>query len=87
MDPYQCSRLELATSVDNKAQLPVAKMSDPAEDVDFQNIKKQPKSVDPINLINSMFGEDLETLDTAKKLYKHYQIVANDIQKQVSESF
>ena len=40
--------------------------------------------MDPVNLINSMFGEDLETLDTAKKLYKHYQIVANDIQKQVS---
>ena len=59
------------------------KMSATAEEMDFQNQKKQQKSVDPINLINSVFGEDLDTLDTAKKLHKQYQIVGNDIQKQV----
>ena len=58
-------------------------MSVPTEEMDFQNIKTQQKSVDPINLINSIFGEDLETLDTAKKLHQHYQTVGKDIQKQV----
>ena len=47
----------------------------------FQNINKQPKSVDPVNLINSIFGEDFETLDTAKNLHKNNQMMGNEIYK------
>ena len=41
-------------------------------------------SVDTISLINSIFGEDIQSLRNAKELYKHYESMRNDIQKQVN---
>ena len=57
-------------------------MAAPMEQLDWIKLK-QIKDVDPINFVNSLFGEDVQTLENAKKLHKHYESVQRDIQEQV----
>ncbi len=45
------------------------------------------KHFDAIHLINSLFGEDLDSLKSAKKLLKYYESQKKDIEKKVAKIF
>ena len=54
-------------------------MAAPMDELDFTKLK----AADPVDLINSLFGEDVQCLSNVKKLHKHYDSLHKETQKQV----